>query len=293
MGHGMPAWYGLLGPMMSGEEMGHFSRALAGWVLRWTAAVAGIPPDRAVGRALRMPLRPLRRTTLPVLQGPLRGCWWAVAAAPYSFWLGVWEHEKMRGFASRIVEGDVVYDIGAHVGLYTLLAARRAGCTGRVIAFEPHPGNLRHLVRHIQVNHIENVTVIPAAVSDRDGRARFVEGQTTATGHLGVGGGLEVDVVSLDQLRRSGQIPPPRVIKIDVEGGEHEVLIGAREVLGTGPAIFLATHGRAVHARCCRRLDLLGYVVTPLDADNLGEASELLAEPASRRPNPAARGGGT
>lgn len=270
--------------------MERLSRSFSGGVLRWTAAVARIPPDRVVGRALRVPLRPLRRATVPVLQGPLRGCWWAVDAAPHSFWLGVYEHEKMRAFASRIAEGDVIYDVGAHAGIYALLAARRVGRTGRVVAFEPQPGNLHHLLRHIRINHIENVTVIRAAVADRDGRAQFLEGPTSGMGRLGAAG-LEVEVVSLDQLHASGQIPPPKVIKIDVEGGEHDVLVGARHLLGTGPTIFLATHGRAEHDRCCRQLGLLGYVLTALDAENLGEASEIMAEPGLAPRSPAENSG--
>lgn len=267
---------------MAGGWASRLSRSLSAGTLRWTAALAQIPPDRVAGRLLRAPLRILRRATVPVIQGPLRGCWWTVASAPHSFWLGVWEHDKMRAFADRIAEGDVVYDVGAHAGIYTLLAARRAGRAGRVVAFEPEPGNLRNLDRHIRINHFQNVTVIPAAVGSHSGRGTFVEGPTSGMGHLGPRG-REVSMVSLDQLCGSGEIPAPKVIKIDVEGGEHDVLIGARELLGTQPTIFLATHGRVVHDHCCRLLESVGYAMTPLDADHLDEASEILAGPRLQR----------
>jgi len=93
---------------------------------------------------------------------------------------------------------------------------------------------------------------------------------------------LSVRTVALDSLIASGQIPPPNVIKCDIEGAEYDALTGATEVLSKHlPKIFLATHGPEVHERCCRLLTDLGYQLTPLDDLPLNLTSEVLA---TRRP---------
>ena len=75
---------------------------------------------------------------------------------------------------------------------YTLIAARLVGRTGTVVAFEPNPDNIRALRHHITLNHLQNVEVVEAAVSDRMGTSRFeVSQRSTSMGHLSAGG-LEV-----------------------------------------------------------------------------------------------------
>ncbi|HWZ58637.1 MAG TPA: FkbM family methyltransferase, partial [Gemmatimonadaceae bacterium] len=132
-----------------------------------------------------MPLRVVpRERPVPILGGPLRGWRWIPAAASHGCWLGTFERAEQDVFARTVRPGDVVYDLGANVGFYTLLAARLAGPTGRVVAFEPVPRNLGYLRRHIALNQCENVTVVAAAVSDRSGTARFRDGPAHTVGTL-------------------------------------------------------------------------------------------------------------
>jgi precorrin-6B methylase 2 len=72
-------------------------------------------------------------------------------------------------FHTLVQPGDRVVDVGAHVGYFTLLAARLCGPNGRVFAFEPHPDNFRLLERNIRENGAENVTAVRKAVADRAG----------------------------------------------------------------------------------------------------------------------------
>src|SRR5581483_1847479 len=121
-------------------------------------------------KAVRKILRRIPpETVLPVLTGPLRGTRWIVGASRNAYWLGTYERSKCKVFAAAIAEGDVVYDVGAHVGYYTLLASKLVGARGHVYAFEPLPANLEFLERHLKLNQITNVTVVPAAVSDATG----------------------------------------------------------------------------------------------------------------------------
>ncbi|MFA5786460.1 MAG: FkbM family methyltransferase [Actinomycetota bacterium] len=99
-------------------------------------------------------------------------------------------------------------------------------------------------------------------------------------GSLAQDGALRVRTVSLDGLIEGGRIPPPDVIKMDIEGGEYGALLGARTLLGraTGLTLFLSTHGPDVHARCLDLLGSLGYELRPFDGKDLGSCTEVIAE---------------
>src|SRR5262245_8579614 len=139
---------------------------------------SAISIDTPVGKLLRLPLRLIPgRAVLPILQGPLRGKKWIAGASDNGCWLGSYEYQKQRLFAKSVSPGDVVFDVGAHVGFYTLLASVLVGKRGRVIAFEPVPANLEYLRHHIRLNRIDNVEIIEAAVSDTDGVSAFKIGE--------------------------------------------------------------------------------------------------------------------
>ena len=240
-----------------------------------------VPAGGVLARLVRLPLRLLPpRAVVPVVQGPLRGARWIVGSGNHGFWLGTFERDKMIAFAAAVHPGDVVYDVGAHAGLYTLLASRYAGPAGRVFAFEPAAANLANLNRHCVLNRASNVQIVEAAASDVDGLLSFAAGPSSAMGRLSDDGALTVRSVSLDRLVLGDGQPAPRVIKMDIEGGELRALGGAREVLRLSrPTIFLATHGAEVHAECCTLLRSLGYGLYSLDHRPLESTDEVLAKP--------------
>ena len=165
-------------------------------------------------------------------------------------------------FSAAIKQGDVVYDIGANVGLYSLLASHIVGSEGRVFSFEPVPRNLDFLRRHLQLNQVKNCSVLEVAVSRLDGIANFNLGINSMMGHLtdGSQNAFSVRTVRVDDLVASGEIAPPNVIKCDIEGAEYDALIGALATLSKyRPTIFLATHGPEIHECCCRLLLGLHY----------------------------------
>lgn len=242
----------------------------------------GISRASIVGRALRLPLRLLPAgMKVRIVQGPLRGRRWIVGAGVHGYWLGSYERDKQELFLKTIKPGDRVYDIGANVGFYTLLAAQQAGSSGRVCAFEPFPRNLHYLREHVRMNDLKNVDVFDAAVSDRGGTARFQEGPGTSMGKIADrpgDGSIEVRVVALDELASEGRIPPPTIVKIDVEGAEYGVLRGAETLLRNHrPVIFLATHGDDVHQQCCDFLRSIGYTLRGLPDGDPSQTDELIA----------------
>lgn len=240
---------------------------------------SGIPSQSIIGRFLRFPLRLLPRgMKLPILQGKLRGKRWIVGSSNQGCWLGSYECEKQNLFAKKIRASSVVYDIGAHVGFYTLLASEIVGEKGKVIAFEPLLRNLRYLKEHIRLNRCSNVTVVEAAVSEQNCITFFEEGSNSHTGRLSQRGCLEIKAVSLDDLVSKGEIPPPDYMKIDVEGAELLVLSGAKSLLTNYyPTIFLATHGTEVHRQCCKLLKSNGYKLQSINNNNIDETDEILA----------------
>lgn len=241
--------------------------------------VSAISERSLLGAALRFPLRWIPpETTVPILQGRLRGKKWVVGSADHGCWLGSYEYRKRRAFERRVAPGSVVFDIGANVGFYTLLASVLVGPQGRVFAFEPLPANLRYLRRHLDLNQAANVTVLDVAVADHRGTARFDPGPSPSMAHLAGQGALTVRTVSLDELIASGEVPVPHHIKIDVEGAEFLVLNGAGCLLASShPTLYLATDTGRLHQQCCDLLGSLDYHLEPIDAEDLSRSYEILA----------------
>jgi FkbM family methyltransferase len=232
-------------------------------------------------------LRPLRHRlkaafaglSVRIPRGPLRGLRWSVATG-LPFIRGVYEPLKSEALAEVLRPGQVVYDVGAHVGYFTAVASLEVGPGGHVIAFEPRPLNLRFLHRHVRWNNLSNVRIVEAAVGEAEGEGRFRDDLGTGTGRLTDADGLPVVVVALDTILRRGDIPPPAAIKIDIEGGELDALRGARGILREHrPVLLLATHGAEVHAKCLEILDEEGYHWQFLDATPNEAEMEMLARP--------------
>lgn len=234
-----------------------------------------ISNESQLGKLVRAPLKLIPRgARVRVLQGPLRGKRWIVGSGTHGCWLGTYEYDKVRVFERWVRPGDVVYDVGAHVGYYTLLASELVGPAGRVFAFEPLPRNLRFLREHVRLNKAANVAVVDAAVAGREDKAFISEGPSHSEGRLGPAGEIEVRTVGLDELVSEG-LPAPKCIKMDIEGGELDALEGASGILADAkPVVFLSTHGSQVRESCRSLLAAAGY-----ELRELGSPDELLATP--------------
>ena len=241
---------------------------------------SGIYNKDLIGKLLRLLLKfiPPKSTVVPILQGRLKGKKWIVGSSNHGCWVGSYEYEKQTLFAKTIEEGSVLYDIGAHVGFYTLLSSELVGPRGKVVAFEPSPRNIYYLREHLRLNRCDNVTVFEAAVAEQSGITSFEESINSHMGHLSSKGCLEVKIVRLDDLVSKGGIPPPDYMKIDVEGAELLVLSGAKSLLANySPTVFLATHGPEVHQHCCLFLNSIGYELQSINQNNIDETDEIIA----------------
>lgn len=145
-------------------------------------------------------------------------------------------------FVDRFLRpGMTVLDIGAHHGFYTLLASKRVGPHGRVFSFEPSPREKKALLRHVKINRCRNVTVEGIALGSQPSDAELFVVQGTQTGcnslrkpASDVSGALQpvpVHVARLDDWLANHELEKIDFIKLDVEGGEREVLKGAQALL--------------------------------------------------------------
>ena len=213
------------------------------------------------GRLARLPLRLVPRgSVVRIRSGELRGFRWITGAATHGCWVGTYERPVQQLFRRFIRPGAVVLDAGANTGFYTLLASKLAGPHGRVFAFEPLPRNLHYLRRHLELNGVGNVTVVPMALRGSSGTARFRTAAHASMGALAGDGDLEVPAASLDDLLASGRITMPDFIKMDIEGAESDALGGASRILAARSAtIVLSAHGWRQHEQCSAILRDAGY----------------------------------
>jgi FkbM family methyltransferase len=173
-------------------------------------------------------------------------------------WLGLYERRVQKVFDLAVRNEAVVWDIGAHAGLYSLLAARRGA---RVFAFEPLRENVAWLERNAAANGLEHhIRIQPYALGAVSGRVGFERERTRMEGRLGEGADGAVDVYRADEL----DLPPPDLVKLDVEGAELDVLRGmAAIVRSRRPRLFLEVHEPVPIGQC---LELLpGYHARELE----------------------------
>jgi FkbM family methyltransferase len=242
---------------------------------------SGISNTSVLGRVLRIPFRLIPSSAVVrILQGPLRGKKWNVGSSTHGCWLGSYEYEKQHALARALAPGNVVYDLGANVGFYSLLASVLVGTAGRVYCFEPLARNIVYLRMHVALNGLENCFVFEAAVSDTDGDARFDPLAEPSMGRLSDRGDQVVRTVRLDSLVDRGQILPPTLMKIDIEGGEFAALKGAARIIEKyRPTIVLSTHGVEVHRTCLQFLSERGYRLESLTEESVENTAELIARP--------------
>lgn len=149
--------------------------------------------------------------------------------------------------------GGSFADIGANYGLHTLLASHLIGKDGRVVAVEPVPENLRLLRRNLRLNGFESrCKVVPKALTaDGVGEVEMtIEPGLSCAASLAenfTGAKIRVPSGTLDECLAAGGFRPD-LIKIDVEGAEHEVLKGATESLKQGVPLLIEVHTFALPA---------------------------------------------
>ena len=167
----------------------------------------------------------------------------------YSWQVDKYEPDVVRELCRTLTETSVFYDVGAHVGIITLMAARRVS-RGRVYAFEPSPANFDLLDRHTRINGFGDRVVTDRVLLGEQGIAAvpFVHRRDQFTANslaYAIDGGVTTmtAMTTIDEIVASAGRLPPTHIKIDVEGYETSVLRGASVTLRTyRPWVICAVH---------------------------------------------------
>jgi FkbM family methyltransferase len=163
------------------------------------------------------------------------------------------EDEIIERFTPK--EGDVVIDIGAHIGRYTIIGAKRVGTKGKVVAIEANPSNFEMLNRNIKLNQLTNIISLNNAVYSKETKVKlYLPGEEL--GHTTYNTVMsdraknedkfvEVSANTLDYFLQLKGITDVNWVKIDVEGAEFEVLKGASNVLSKSKdiALLIEIHG--------------------------------------------------
>jgi FkbM family methyltransferase len=178
------------------------------------------------------------------------------------------ERATLAALAKIVRPGDVVYDIGANLGLYAIRFATWVGPAGRVYCFEPNPVCVSFLQATLAGHGIANTEILPVALLDEAGSIDFAINYgnsfvslTSRSWYFAgkVGHQIAVQCASLDELILDQQLEPPSLIKLDIEGAEAAALRGMARTLASGPVLALELHGAANATASFEQLDPLGY----------------------------------
>jgi FkbM family methyltransferase len=242
-------------------------------------------PDAWLGKLLRMPLKVIpKNAVLPILQGPGRGLKWIVRSYNHGCWLGSYEFEKQAVMREIVRPGDVVYDIGAHVGYFSIIFGKLVGAAGSVYAFEPMRENYDFITQHIAINKISNVKAICAGIAASSGMARFATPNHSATYHCTDSGSVQMPVYNLEEYVRDNRLPAPNLIKMDIEGEELYVVPSILDfVIRHRTKLLISTHDNGSAGVLGKLLSDNGFSVRPLQwashpaERNVASATLLLA----------------
>ena len=212
-----------------------------------------------------------------VQAGPAEGLWLELnprTGQDYS--RGNVELESQQVLKERLRPGAVFYDLGANIGLFSLLAARIVGPTGKVFSFEPDPENAARLRRNAHHNGFSNIAVVQAGVWSSSGKRTFSFADASSPDR-GVGkfagdeygtNRVALDCVALDNFIEGA--PLPDAIKCDVEGAEVEVLRGAERILReVRPWIMCELHSEENALAVRQLLRAAGYGIEQVDATHV------------------------
>lgn len=155
-----------------------------------------------------------------------------------------WEPYETKIFLSKLKKGNVVVDIGAHIGYYTLLAAQAVGKTGTVFAFEPDPKNFALLKKNVKSNGYSNIVLMNKAVSNKTKKGTLFLNPTNSGDNRIVSSNenrssVQIDMTALDDFFTATQ--KVDLIKMDIQGHELSALQGAKRILATHSHLVIFT----------------------------------------------------
>ncbi len=159
----------------------------------------------------------------------------------------IYEPNQTEIVKKYVHEGDIVVDIGAHVGYYTLLMAQLVGKNGKVYSFEPDPVNFQLLKKSVEINGFENVVLIQKAVSNITDKVKLFLGDNDSAinriydAKLGdAKESIDVESIRIDEYFKEND-ELVNFIKIDSEGSEVKIINGMKQFLSRNQELVMMT----------------------------------------------------
>tara|TARA_B100001741_G_C16553301_1_gene600679 strand:+ start:4411 stop:5289 length:879 start_codon:yes stop_codon:yes gene_type:complete len=168
------------------------------------------------------------------------------------------QHENIffEKLFKKIEEGMIVYDIGGHVGMYSLPFAKSVGPKGKVVVFEPEKKGLDSIQENLKLNKVHNVKLYPFAISNKSSKSDFyirpdkdthsLFQETLAPSKTDKQKKVNIQTYTIDDLIEKKIAPVPNFIKIDTEGAELKILDGLKKNYNTLKYIFIEIHPDAL-----------------------------------------------
>jgi len=155
----------------------------------------------------------------------------------FSTFYEVFVEKLYTNLISKINKGDIVIDAGANIGLFSIIASILVGKTGKVIAIEPEPENMKILKRNIELNNLDNIIVVDKALFSKSGeRIKFYRDGATSRISLSdnnePGNYIEVETITFDDIISNINLHP-KVLKMDIEGAEKFALLPSQSTFQT------------------------------------------------------------
>lgn len=170
------------------------------------------------------------------------------------YYHGTYEAGTLNVIKGCLRKGDSFIDIGSNIGLMSLFASQLIGENGTVYSFEPEPETFGILKKNIEINKRNNILTFDTAIGSETNTATIYSGTRGSRGSASLikpdeknSSGKEVQVQTLDEFIAANTISNIRMIKIDVEGWELEVLKGARQLLGNPNAPIVSIEYSGLH----------------------------------------------
>jgi FkbM family methyltransferase len=188
--------------------------------------------------------------------------------------------------ASSLRKDAVIYDIGANLGLYSVLLSRIAGSGGRVYCFEANPVCLYFLQANLTLNRVRNFEILPVAIFASPAPIEFrinyrnllvgIAGSITYMGKPGHV--IDVSAAALDDLIETHELAPPDFIKMDIEGAEQEAVKGMRRtIVKQRPTFLMELHGRPAAQGTLAGADWSGYQFHDAASGRVFDTADALA----------------
>lgn len=204
------------------------------------------------------------------------------------FQSGVWEPHVERALRNILRPGDSGYDIGANLGYFSAVMAQAVGAHGSVFAFEPVPETFARLNLCRELNDYSQLTALQMAVGATEGSIELALDPRLPGDASAYARPSEVEprvvrapICRLDVFTRTHNLPPPSLIKIDVEGHELAVILGAQELLREHRPALVIEFNRAMSERAgwdASRLSQLLRSIAPYRFFLLGEGEPVLVD---------------